>query len=47
METEEGISSGYREKDSFQKLLLTLALLGWNDGNAERIIYFGRISVAF
>jgi hypothetical protein len=46
LKTEEGVSSGYREKDFPRSCNQLLALLGWNDGT-ERIILTGRISRLF
>jgi glutamyl-tRNA synthetase len=37
MENEEGISSGYREKDFSSEAVNFLALLGWNDGTDKEI----------
>jgi glutamyl-tRNA synthetase len=46
--TEEGISSGYREKGFFPEAVVNfLALLGWNDGTDQEIFSLGELAEKF
>ena len=46
--TEDGISSGYREKGYFPEAVLNfLALLGWNDGTEKEIFSLDELVAAF
>lgn len=46
--TEEGISSGYREKGFFPETVVNfLALLGWNDGTDKEIFSLEELTAAF
>lgn len=46
--TEEGISSGYREKGFFPEAVVNfLALLGWNDGSEKEIFSLDELSQSF
>jgi glutamyl-tRNA synthetase len=46
--TEEGISSGYREKGFFPETVVNfLALLGWNDGTEKELFSLEELTAAF
>jgi glutamyl-tRNA synthetase len=46
--TEEGISSGYREKGFFPETVVNfLALLGWNDGTEKELFSLQELTAAF
>lgn len=46
--TEEGISSGYREKGFFPEAVINfLALLGWNDGSDKELFSLEELSASF
>lgn len=46
--TEEGISSGYREKGFFPEAVINfLALLGWNDGTDKELFSLAELAQAF
>lgn len=47
-ETEEGVSSGYREKGFFPEAVINfLALLGWNDGTEQEIFSLEELTEKF
>jgi glutamyl-tRNA synthetase len=46
--TEEGVSSGYREKGFFPETVINfLALLGWNDGTEKELFSLEELTAAF
>jgi glutamyl-tRNA synthetase len=46
--TEEGISTGYREKGFFPETVVNfLALLGWNDGTEKELFSLEELTIAF